>query len=484
MKTTNRRHFLRNTALTSTALALPGHTVLGANESIRVAVIGIGGRGGLLMKEAQGCKDVEVVALCDADRDTLNKRANEFEKKYKRRPDTEQDFRKLLERDDIDAVVSATPNHWHALLTIYACQAGKDVYIEKPVSHGVYEGRKMVEASRKYDRIVQGGFQNRSHSSLQEFKSDLDSGRWGKIEHIRGLCYRNRSSIGARTETPQAPPAAVDYNLWLGPADDLPIHRKRFHYDWHWIWNTGNGDLGNQGPHEFDLLCWFLGDPGLPKQTMSFGGRFGWNDAGETHNLQLALLDFGKDKPPAAFEVCDMRLKPDLNASPHYKGTRVGVIVTCEGGEFRGGRGGGTVYAPDGKAKLHKYSGGGNHMANFFEAVRSRKRDKQFCEIEKAHLSCCLPHFGNISARIGAATPQGELREKVKGDPRATEWLDRFAGQLNDWKVDLDKTPFTLGPWLPIDAKNECVADSPFAKAGNALVRRRGRGEFIIPEKV
>ena len=261
----------------------------------------------------------------------------------------------MLERKDIDAVVLTTPNHWHALQTIWGCQAGKDVYVEKPVCHTVWEGRQMIKAAKKYGRIVQAGFQNRSDIGLNEAFPWIHSGNIGEIRMVRGLCYRNRASIG-KIDSPLVPPKTVNYDTWLGPAEHEVLYRPELHYDWHWDFNTGNGDLGNQGPHELDLIRWVLGDPDHPRKIQSIGGRFGWNDAGNTPNMGITTFDWGEI--PVLFEVRNLWVRPELNSAPNFKGSRVGVVVTCDGGEFRGGRGGGIVYDNNGK-KMKAFKGDG-----------------------------------------------------------------------------------------------------------------------------
>jgi predicted dehydrogenase len=288
------------------ALAGPASRVLGANDDIRVAVVGVGGQGGGHMKYfGEQCKGVRLVAICDADRDHVEKRAADFEKKNGVKLKTYTDVRELLEDRSIDAITSATPNHWHSLVTIWACQAGKDVYIEKPVSHEIWEGRKMVEAARKYNRIVQTGTQKRSSEAHPAAYEWMRQGNLGKIKWVRSLCYKGRfegtNGIVNGTNGPNPLPESIDYNLWCGPADMEPLRRKSLHYKWHWVWNTGNGDLGNQGIHEMDLGRWALGDPKLAPRVMSFGGRFRVNDAGETANTQIVFFDY---KPaPLIFEV-------------------------------------------------------------------------------------------------------------------------------------------------------------------------------------
>ncbi len=480
-----RRRFLAGTAAAGAATALAPHCrALGSNGDIRVAVIGFRGKGNQHMKMVSGMKGIRLVAVCDADKSVVDRGVKYCEKKGLKVQGT-RDMREIFDRRDVDAIITATPNHWHALTAIWAMQSGKDVYVEKPVSYNPYEGARIVEAARKYKRVCQGGFQNRSDVGLRPAYAWLKEGNIGKIKMIRGLCYRNRKGIGGPLAKPLTPPKNIDYNLWLGPAEDEPIHRPRLHYDWHWDWNTGNGDIGNQGPHELDLINWALGSETVPRTVMSFGGRFGWHDAGETCNMQVAVYDCGV---PVVFEVRDMWVEPKKNYSPHYKGIRVGVIITCEGGEFRGGRGGGTVYdLKDPKKKIKRFQGDGgrHHQKNFFEAVRSRKIEDLHAEIAPAALSSDLAHYANACVRAGQQADPKELAEKVKGDKLASEAAGRFGEQLANWNVDYAKEPWSVGPVLRVDPATHRFSGGPdYEKANAYLARAAYRKGFEVPEKV
>ncbi len=479
----SRRSFLRVSTLAAASTLIP-RRVLGANDDLRLGFIGVGSRGGSLCKQFMAVPGIRIVALSDADSATLDRVGAQIDKKYPGAPvGRHQDFRKLLERKDVDAVVIATPNHWHALMTIMACEAGKDVYVEKPVCHNIFEGRKMVEAARRHKRIVQAGFQNRSDVGLLAAYAWIKEGHIGKLKRVRGLCYRNRASIG-KQDSPLQPPATLDYNLWLGPAQDEILYRPKFHYDWHWFWNTGNGDIGNQGPHELDLCQWALDDVALPTSVQSFGGRFGWADAGQTPNVQVATFE-GGGRAPMVFEVCDMWLKPDLNASPAFRGIRVGVILECEGGEFRGGRGGGDVFDPQGQ-KIQKFPGDGgkDHLDGFVRAVRSRNESELRAPLEKAFQSSALAHMANISFRIGkdADKEQMEAQAAAMGET-ARDAAERFGKQLADWKIDFAKEPWRAGPALDFDPATERFKGWPFfsdeAKA-NRYLSRDYREPFVV----
>ena len=469
---TGRRGFIQASGLAAASVAFPSLGAVGANDQVRLGLIGCGGRGSDLFNWFKGVDGVKFVAVSDADTVAMDRLVSKHGGLEKH-----QDYRRLLERADVDAVVIATPNHWHALQTIHACQAGKDVYVEKPVTFSVDQGRAMIEARDKYGRMVQAGLQNRSDTGLIPAFDYIRSGRIGRIKAVRGLCYRNRASIG-KLDKPLQPPATVDYNLWLGGCRDLPIMRPKFHYDWHWDFNTGNGDVGNQAPHEFDLVSWVLGDPPAIGAVRSFGNRFGWDDAGDTPNMQTVWYELGG--VPVIFEVNNMTLKPKLNASPAFKGLRVGVIVTCEGGEFVGGRGGGYVVGEDGKTKIEKFpgDGGGGHARNFIDAVRSRKGGDLRADLENAVRSAAVPHLANLSYRAGEAVPRTKLREAL--GVKLSEVIDRQEGQLGFWSIDTEKTPYVLGPEVAMDADDRVIGPPKVME----LAKPDYRGDFGIPAEV
>jgi len=427
---------------------------------------------------------VRVVAICDVDRDILGSEYKKFESRNEK-VDAYVDVRKLLEDKTIDGVVIATPNHWHALITIWACQAGKDVYVEKPVSHNIWEGRKMVEAARKYNRIVQAGTQKRSDEGLQQVFEYIREGNLGKILVARGFCYKRRKSIG-KVNGPQPVPLSVDYNLWTGPAPLRPLVRKELHYDWHWVWPTGNGDIGNQGVHEMDLCRWALGQKGLAPQVMSVGGRFGYIDDGQTANTQIAILDY--QPAPLIFEVRGLPRKKDDPAMDNYRGIRIGIVIECEGGYFAGGGGGGWVYDNKGqKIKQFKGDGGGGHYANFIKAMRTRKVADLNADILEGHISSALCHMANISYRLGRLSSPEEIREQIRVQPQATETFERFYEHLFANWIDISKTRATLGPWLEMDTKKEkFVGVERFGIAywANQLLKRDYRPPFVVPERV
>lgn len=464
-----RRTLMKTAAVGAGALALgPTAKVLGANDKVRVAFIGLGGRGKGLLGSFSRNKNVAVAGLCDADEKNLGGQANKFKDAF-----ATSDLRKMLERKDIDAIVSATPNHWHALLTIWACQAGKHVYIEKPVSHTVYESRQMTKAARKYKRIVSSGFQNRSDTGLRPFFDRLHQGEWGKVNSVRVLTYRNRKSIG-KLEKPLTPPAEVDYNLWLGPAADQPIMRPRFHYDWHWDYNTGDGDLGNQGPHETDLARWALQDPmALPDSVECMGGRFAWDDAGNTPNMLLVRMMYGD--VPITCETINVK-------RPAYQGIGVGVIINCEKGEFRGGRSGGKVLAPDG-SELAKWKGNGNgHYGKFIEAIEKNDASVLNSEVESAGYSSDLAHVSNIAYKAGKAMAHEEVMQRFGHDDDLKESIARYGTIRESHGVDAN-VKWTYGSKLTFDNKQAKFVGEG-ADAANPLMTRPYRKGFEVTDEV
>ena len=488
MEELSRRRFLGK-ALATGAVATFGGAVInrgaiGANDRVNVAIVGVRGKGAHHIKIFSKIPGVRVAAICDVDTAMLDRE----EQKIKEQGGSVKrytDVRKLLEDKDIDAIAIATPNHWHSLIAIWGCQAGKDVYVEKPVSHNVWEGRKIVEAARKYNRIVQTGTQSRSDEALHQVFAYLREGHLGEIKLARGLCYKRRKSIGL-VDGPQPIPPTVNYDLWTGPAPLVPLRRERLHYDWHWQWPTGNGDIGNQGIHEMDMCRWALGQKGLPKRVLSIGGRFGYVDDGTTANTQIAYYDY--EPAPLIFEVRGLPRRAGENAMGHYRGVRIGIVIHCEGGYFAGGAGGGWLYDNKGK-KIRQFTspGGGGHQANFIEAVRSRKREMLAADIEEGHISSALCHLGNISYRLGQKASPDEIVTAIEPLPWLGGTFARFQAHLAMNDVDLMETRAVLGPMLEFDPQKERFVegkDFDMAFWANRMLRDSYRDPFVVPEKV
>ena len=490
MKKITRRKFMKGSLVSGAGAAIassfPGSTwskVLGANEDIRVAVCGFNGQGGGHINRFRNIAGVRVAALCDPDRNLLNRKAAEFARRNEK-VETYTDVRQLLENKNIDAISIAAPNHWHALMSIWACQAGKDVYVEKPVSHNIFEGRKIVEAARKYHRIVQAGTQYRSDKGMYETIDYLNEGHVGKIVAARGFCYKRRASIG-KVKGPQPVPEAVDYNLWTGPAPLEALMREKLHYDWHWVWPTGNGDIGNQGIHEMDMCRWSLGQELVAPRVMSIGGRFGYDDDGATANTQIGVLDY---KPaPLIFEVRGLPRQTGTSSMDYYKTIDIGIVIECEGGYYAGGRGG-YVYDNEGnRMKRFLQEGPGQHQDNFIDAVRSRKESDLTADILKGHISSALCHMANISHRLGRHCSPAEVRKAIEDRPLILEAFDRFQQHLLANGVDINQTGVILGPWLEMDPQTEKFIGSDdygLHRFANELATSNYREPFVVPEKV
>lgn len=474
-----RRSFLATSALASVS-AVSASKVIGANDRIRIGMIGMGGRGSGSARWFSKLEGVEIAAVCDADQKQIDRAKKQY-------PDAKgvQDLRKVIEDPEIDAVVISTANHWHVLASIWACQAGKDVYVEKPISHNIWEGRKLVEAARKYNRIVQGGTQQRSDELQDRIKAFLDSGKLGKIKYVRCNRYGMRDSIGKR-DTPLPLPDSVDYDLWLGPAQDLPLYREKLHYDWHWDWNLGNGELGNWGPHIIDDLrnVVFRDQLKYPKRVIAGGGRLGWNDAGTTPNTHFVYMDCGDI--PVIMDVHNLPRAKGVKGGDIYKRRRTGsfLIIECENGYYAGGRGGGRAYDLEGN-QIEKFrgDGGGAHAQNFIDAMRSRKREELKAEIEDIHLSSAWCHLGNISYRLGAPYE----REAAEAQVDFTGWkevIEDFHAHLQANEIDPGNENVRLGAMLEIDAENETFVGSTATTPALNLLTRDYRRGYEVPSKV
>jgi len=444
---------------------------VGANERIRIACIGFNGQGKSHISYYAGRDDVEIAYLCDADASLQDMAIKIVESKGKKAPRFVQDMRRIFDDKSVDAVSSATPNHWHALVAIWAMQSGKDVYVEKPASHNVSEGRRMVEVARKENRICQIGTQCRSMKGSIEAIEFLRSGKIGKILVARGLCYKRRDSIG-KCGGPQKPPASVDYNLWLGPAPEKPVMRKRFHYDWHWQWDYGNGDLGNQGIHQMDLARWGLGLDRLPNSVIGLGGRFGYEDDGQTPNTHLTFLDYGDAQ--LIFETRGLE-------TSDYKGAKIGVIYHgTEGYLVLPKYSGGAAFDLQGN-KIAEFEGGGDHHGNFLNAVRSRNYRDLHADVLEGHLSSALCHLGNVSYLVGQDVPFSQQSKAFGDNKEAYEAFERMCEHLKDNRVPIDGMKYRLGKKLLIDPATETFTNDAQA---NALLTREYRKPFVVPQKV
>ena len=463
-----RRYFLMGAAAAVTA----GTRVASANDTVRIAIVGCGGRGGSHLREWTTLPNVELVAISDIDQSHMASFVKRVESSGKKAPQTFQDMRKILDDKSIDAISIATPNHWHALQTIWACQAGKDVYVEKPCTHNIFEARQIVAAARKYDRIVQQGSQSRSSEALREGVQKMREGVIGDVYMARGLCYKTRNTI-ARTPVSEVP-EGVDYDLWTGPAPKRPFTKNRFHYNWHWFWDTGNGDIGNQGIHEMDKARWGLGVK-YPIKASAIGGHFMFDDDQETPNVLNASFEFnenGKTKM-LEFEVRHWLTNREYivpntgggagagRGTGGGAGAGRGAGAGAEagrgpvpgrgpggpGGALAGGMGGGGTignlyYGSNGYLVIDNYNKyfsfigreqapgptatkSDTHFQNFLDAVRAHKKEMLNCEVEEGAASTILVHLANISYRLGRTVHFDPKTLTCVNDPEANKLATR-----------------------------------------------------------
>jgi predicted dehydrogenase len=409
----------------STAAAAATRAMASPNDTVRVACAGIRGQGRHHIKVYSEMPNVEVAALCDVDESILNHRVKDLEQKGKKRPAAYTDFRRMLEDKSIDAVSIASPNHWHTLQTIWACQAGKDVYVEKPLSHNIFESRQIVAAAKKYGRIVQHGSNSRSGASIIEGVRKMREGVIGDVYMARGLCFKWRNTIG-RTP-PEIVPDGVHYDLWLGPAPKREFTRNRFHYNWHWFWDYGNGDFGNQGIHELDIARWGLGVK-YPTKVSAMGGHYMFDDDQETPNTLVVTYEFdeGGRKTLMVFEVRHWISNHEAGIGGDKPGNTVGNI-------FYGSNG---YLVIDGYGKYYSFLGKeqqpgpsrveeGDNWANFIQAVRDRKPESLNAPVEEGAISCTLMHLGNIAYRLGRTIQFDAATMSCPGDEEANRMLTR-----------------------------------------------------------
>jgi predicted dehydrogenase len=426
----------------------PGR-VFGANDRIRVGVCGVRGQGFKAVEEYSRMPNVETAAVCDVDENIMNGRLADMDRMALPTPKTYVDVRKLLEDPSIDAISIGTPNHWHSLIGIWACQAGKDVYVEKPCSHNLWEGQQLVRAANKYNRIVQHGTNNRSAGAVIEGVQKLREGLIGDVYLARGLCFNDRDTIG---RTPVEPvPAGVDYDLWTGPSPVHPFTRNRFHYNWHWFWDTGNGDIGNQGAHQIDVARWGLGVK-FPTKISAMGGHFMFDDDQEVPNTLNAAFEF--NQPGGKPKILEFEVRhwitnqeagigslgfgievPGFLGPPHqgpsrHRRDRVNGSV---GDIFYGSKGymamsneeypSFRTWLGEEQERGPSSSREGNNWANFIQCVRSRKKEEQNAPIEEGHISCALIHLANASYRLGRTLKFDPETEQVIGDDEANKML-------------------------------------------------------------
>jgi predicted dehydrogenase len=473
-----RRKILQTSLMAGTwSLLSPLARAVGANEDIRVAVIGFNGRGGGHINDLLKIKGCRVVALCDCDETVLAKWKDMLDKKGVA-VKTYTDYRVLCESKEIDAVSIATPNHTHTLIALTAAAHGKHVYVEKPVSHNVWEGRQLAIGAKKYGVIIQHGFQRRSETSWAEAFDWLSDRPIGKLKLARGFCYKPRPSIG-KMSAPLEVPSSIHQDLWFGPREVKPVQRKQFHYDWHWQSAYGNGDLGNQGPHQLDVCRWALGDPRLPEQITTIGGRVGYDDDGDTANTQILLLQH-HGKAPILFEVRGLP-KAGMNyggGMDRYKGIDVGNVIEYDGGYLAGNHTDQcAVYDPQGKV-IKEFRGGVMAHQTWINSIRS-KRIPAIRSAECGHYSSALAHLGAISLQLGK---QDDLVNWITDQKIEilSEASQRMAAHLGANRVDFKATPLTMGVDLTFDPIKEKFTGE-LAEKANPLLKGSYRKGFELP---
>ncbi len=438
-----RRTFLSTTAA---AIATARFPILGANDRVNVGQVGVGGRGTDHINYYSSLdSDCRIVAICDVNQAARERGVAQVRKLKGTTPTEFDDMRKMFESKEVDAVSITTPNHWHALAAIWGCQAGKDVYVEKPACHNLFEALQMVAAARKYNRIVQVGSQGRSIAHKMRAMELLRQGAIGQVYHARGLCYRRRFSIG---HTPDEPvPAGLDWERFLGPAQLKPYSKNKFAYNWHWFWDTGNGDIGNQGVHEMDMCLWGLGRGGWPTSVSSLGGKFIWQDDQETPNTEQSTFDFGGAQ--ITFDVRNLPTLPEGTGPvrPNYTGNIFfgdGGFMVVEPNGFQlykstvgnsisgeAARGAGAGQAEkyektmDEKAVEQAQWATNPHMQNFFQAIRARDYKLLHADVATGARSASFCHLANIGYRVGRVLKVDQSTGHFIGDDQANALFTR-----------------------------------------------------------
>jgi predicted dehydrogenase len=467
------------------------------NDKIGMAVIGVGGRGGNHVAAYLEDSRTDILYVCDVDQKAGSYRCDAIAQQQGFRPKLVSDMRRALDDPAVDAISTATPNHWHALCGIWSMQAGKDAYVEKPISHNIAEGAALVAAARKYKRVCQVGTQCRSNPAIRDAVAFLAQGGIGEVNFARGLCYKRRKSIGPMGDYPIPP--EVDFNLWSGPAPytQPKLTRPQFHYDWHWQRLYGNGDLGNQGPHQTDIARWGLGIDTHPTRVISYGGRLGYQaerndpsyvDAGDTANTEVTIYDYGdkcivfETRGLEITESADQQLNRLFGSS---KGNKIGVVFYGSDG-YLVQRGYTDCVAYDKDLNVIKqFAGGGDelHYRNFLDVCQSRRMEDLNADVREGHLSAAMSHLGNISYYLGednkvSVQEAAKVLAGVKSLDQNVETLSRTVRHLQDNKVDLAKYSISLGPLLQFDPDQEVFIDSA---AANEWISRNYRAGFVCP---
>ena len=486
MSNVNRRSFLKKSALAvggASVFAISGTSasgqILGANDRVRAAISGVGSRGGDHINMFRDLPNVEIAYVVDPDKNRVDSRISQVADATGKAPKGTQEVRVMLEDKDVDCVVIASTNHWHALQTIWACQAGKDVLVEKPGSQNLFEGRKAVEAAEKYNRLVQLGTQRRGEEAWARVAAAVQSGKYGKL--IAAKAYANRPRNSLRFRPIETPPATLDWNQWLGPVPMQPYHGNLVPYNWHWFWDTGGGEIGNNGPHFFDLCLWAMGEK-HPNSVIASGCRFVreprdfYRDQAETPTIQFALYDF--DGIPLIFESCNIA-GPSESWTPHER-----ADFYTEDGIIRG-----NSFIPNGGGAEQRLDveftrPPSNIYANFINAIRNRNSVPLLAPIAKGFYSAALCHWGNAAYRTGYRENIATIREVMGDNPILRASIDKVVANLKvvfGDAVSIDNIPFQVSEKLTIDTAKEQFVGSPL---GNSFLTRAPREPFAVPEQV
>jgi predicted dehydrogenase len=404
----------RRSFLGASLATLPALTVAAAADNpmrkVVMGIIGLRGRGKDLLRGFSAFDDVEIAYVCDPDLNVVPRVLKELPARHKRQPKVVQDMRDIFSDKSVDAVAVAAPDHWHALATVWACQANKHVYVEKPISHNLVEGRRMVQAARKYNRVVQVGTQRRSGEYVAKAAEVVRSGKLGKVPFARAWIAGHRKSIGKKADA--AVPDKVDYNLWLGPAPERPFNHNRFHYNWHWFWDYGTGELGNNGIHGLDVIRWML-DLDAPQRVTSGGGKFFYDDDQQTPDTMTVTFDFPH---------CSVVWEHRIWAKTGLRNESFGIELVGEKGTLViDGKGWHVENGPELAEKATAIER--PHLRNFLDCIASGKRPA--ADIEEGHRSTRLCHLGNIAFRLGRVVRFDATTESIPGDAEAAKLLSR-----------------------------------------------------------
>lgn len=474
----SRRSFLTTTAAAASMWSLSARSyanVRGANDRLRVAVAGCNGRGQSHIDGWLKQENVEVAWVIDPDQRALANGAKLVQEKSggQSKPQEVADVRRALEDKTLDALSIATPNHWHSLMTIWAAQAGKNVYVEKPMSHDVAEGRIAMEAQKKYKVVVQHGTQNRSNAAIAGLHEAIHAGKFGKLKISYGYCCKPRNSIGFKPVS--EPPANLDWNLWRGPADVPQFHANYVHYNWHWFWKTGNGDLNNQGTHQLDIARWAIApDQTHPVRAMAIGGRFMWEDQGETPNTMFGIAEYPNGQQ-VFFNVRNVNYKGYQHQVENEYYFEDGSRIVRGKHYAKGSSEGVPVDVPDGKV-----TPGGNWGA-FAAACRAGDPMMANGNAADAHYGCVLGHLINNSYRLGEKVPFNKQAGRFGDNADAAEHFGRLHEIMSGGVgVPQDKSMYVVGPWLTFDPVTERHTGQ-HADAANALLKDQNRAGFEIP---